>query len=130
MELNKISPWAWQDNFGYSQAIEVKQSEGTLYCSGQTAMTADGQPFNGTMEEQIALSLDNLKTVIEKAGYEIKNLVRLNIYTTSIPETFAAWGTLAGWLQKHGSVPTSTLLEVKALAFPELKIEFEATVIK
>ena len=32
-----INPWKWQDNLGYSQAIEVRHSEGTLYCSGQTS---------------------------------------------------------------------------------------------
>lgn len=130
MNINLINPWKWQDNFGYAQAIEVKQNEGTLYCAGQTAMSAEGQPLDGTMEEQIVKTLANLEEVISKAGYEAKNIVRLNIYSTSINETFAAWGSVAGWLANYGCVPASTLVEVKALAFPQLKIEIEATVVK
>lgn len=129
MEINKHNPWAWQDNFGYAQAIEVKQQKGTLYCAGQAAMNAEGQPVNGTMQEQIALSLANLEQVINKAGYEPKHIVRLNLYTTNIGEFFGAYGTLAGWMAAHGLVPASTLLEVSALAFPELKVEIEATLV-
>lgn len=129
MEIKTINPWKWQDNFGYAQAVEVKQNERTLYCAGQTAMNADGQPVAGTMEEQLALSLANLEKVIQQAGYTPKSIVRLNLYTTSIGEFFGAYGTLAGWLAQHEAVPASTLLEIAALAFPELKVEIEATVV-
>ncbi len=129
MKTNTINPWKWQDNLGYAQAIEIKNNEGTLYCSGQAAMTADGKPAGGDMSAQITLSLQNLEEVIRKAGYLPKNIVRLNLYTTSITGFFAAYGRLASWLQGHGIVPSSTLLEVKALAFPELLVEIEATVV-
>lgn len=130
MEIRTINPWIWQNKLRYAQAIEVKQNEGTLYCAGQAAMTAEGQPSEGTMEEQIALSLANVEEVITQSGYACKNIVRLNVYTTSVAETFAAWGSVVGWLDKHGTVPSCTLVEIKALAFPQLKVEIEATVVK
>jgi len=37
MEKQVINPWQWQDKRSYVQAVEVKQAEGTLYCSGQAA---------------------------------------------------------------------------------------------
>lgn len=129
MEKNNINPWKWQDNFGYAQAVEVKHSNGTLYCSGQAAMNADGIPIEGSMREQIELATDNLEKVIEKAGYSASNIVRLNLYTTSIPAFFAEYETLVKWYKKHGCIPSSTLIEVKALAFPSLTIEIEATVV-
>jgi len=129
MEIKTINPWTWQDNFGYAQAVEVKQNERTLYCAGQAAINSKGQPVAGTMDEQIALSLTNLEQVIRQAGYEPKNIVRLNLYTTAIGEFFGAYSTLAGWLAEQDAVPSSTLLEVAALAFPELKVEIEATVV-
>ena len=88
MQKNTINPWKWQDNLGFSQAIEVKQNTGTLYCSGQAAMTAEGQPVNGSMAEQIQLSLDNLETLIIQSGYQPSNIVNLKHYTTSIPDFF------------------------------------------
>lgn len=129
MQKNPVNPWSWQDNFGYSQAVEVKESKSTLYCSGQTAMDANGTPVAGSMSEQIALSLQNLEQVVRQAGYNPANIVRLNMYTTSIADLFAAYGTVAGWMKQYGLTPSSTLLQVQALAFPELKVEIEATVV-
>lgn len=27
MEQRKVNPWTWQDNFGFSQAIEFRESQ-------------------------------------------------------------------------------------------------------
>jgi len=53
MEKRIINPWQWQDNLGYSQAIEVQSTEGTLYCSGIAAMTAEGLGWIGTHGSEI-----------------------------------------------------------------------------
>jgi 2-iminobutanoate/2-iminopropanoate deaminase len=129
MEKKIINPWKWQDNLGYSQAIEVKNNQGTLYCAGQCAVNDEGAPVEGSMQEQIQLSLNNVEQVIAAAGYSPNNIVRINLYTTSIPEFFQAYETFASWLARQGIQPSSTLLEVKALAYPALKIEIEATVV-
>jgi enamine deaminase RidA (YjgF/YER057c/UK114 family) len=130
--MNKISinPWQWQDNFGYAQAIEVKNNTGTLYCAGQAAMDANGKPVSGNMSEQIKLSLENLHQVVKQAGYDPSNIVRLNFFTTSVPAFFEAYGTAIEWMKQHHCTPSSTLLQIGALAFPELTIEIEATVVK
>lgn len=129
--MNKtiINPWKWQDAMGFAQAIEVKNHTGTLYCAGQASMDADGKPVAGTMSEQIKLSLENVATVIKQAGYRASNVVRLNFYTTSIASFFEAYGTAIEWMQQHGCKAASTLLQVEALAFPELTIEIEVTVV-
>lgn len=125
-----INPWQWQDNFGYAQAVEVKSNTGTLYCSGQAAMDANGKPIGGNMSEQIKLSLENLQKVIKHANYHPSNIVRLNFYTTSVPAFFEAYGTVVGWMKQNECTPSSTLVQVSALAFPELNIEIEATVVQ
>lgn len=130
MKKTIINPWQWQYSLGYSQAIEIKHSESTLYCAGQAAMSAEGQPTGGSMPEQIRQCCENLLQVINQAGYDAANIVRLNIYTTSIGDFFAAYGDLVGWMRQHGCVPASTLVQIQALAFPELAVELEATVIK
>jgi enamine deaminase RidA (YjgF/YER057c/UK114 family) len=130
MKTKIINPWKWQDALGFAQAVEVKHFESVLYCSGQTAMSAEGQPVDSSMADQITLSLQNLETVIAQAGYAAANISRLNIYTTSIADFFAAYGNYVQWLRKHQLTPSSTLVEVRALAFPELKVELEATVVK
>ncbi|AKD57900.1 RidA family protein [Spirosoma radiotolerans] len=130
MNLKTINPWQWQNNFGYAQAVEITQHQGTLYCAGQAAIDADGNPVGGSMTEQVQLSLQNLETVINKAGYHPAHIIRLNLYTTSIPDFFAAYGTLMAWLQAHRVTPSCTLVQVEALAYPALTIEIEATVVR
>jgi 2-iminobutanoate/2-iminopropanoate deaminase len=129
MEKKVINPWQWQDQRSYVQAVEVKQAAGTLYISGQTAINADGQSSTGDMKSQLIQTIQNLEQVISEAGYECKNIVRLNIYTTSSAELFACFDIFQDWIAKHGIQQTTTLLEVKSL-FETLKIELEATVVK
>ena len=130
MEKRIINPWTYQDNFGYVQAIEVKNQQGTLYCSGQAALNAEGQPSTGDMPSQLAQALENLETVIKESGYRCEDIVRLNIFTTSVPEILACFDVFTGWSAKHNVRQTSTLLGVTGLFIDSLKVEVEATVVK
>lgn len=130
MKQVPINPWNWQNQLGYAQAVEIPQGSHTLYCAGQAAMDANGQPVETDMAGQIRLSLDNLETVLTQAGYSLANVVRLNMFTTSTEQFFAAYGQVVGRLKAANCLPSSTLTEVKALAFPQLMIEFEATAVR
>ena len=125
-----INPWTYQDDFGYVQAIEVKNPQGTLYCAGQAALDKDGKPSSADMRSQLAQSLENLETVIAKSGYRCEDIVRLNIYTTSVPEIDSCFNLFTTWAKKNNVRQTSTLLEVKGLFIESLKVEIEATVVK
>jgi 2-iminobutanoate/2-iminopropanoate deaminase len=129
MEKRIINPWKWQDGRSYVQAVEVKNVEGTLYCSGQAAVHSDGKSSDADMKAQVTLALENLEQVINEAGYEPKNIVRLTIYTTSSEEFWACFDVFQSWIAKHEIKQAVTLLEVKSL-FETLKVEFEATVVK
>ena len=129
MEKRIINPWKWQDARNYVQAVEVKQVAGTLYCAGQAAVHADGTSSNADMKTQLLLAIQNLEQVITEAGYECKNIVRLNILTTSSAELFTCFDVLQNWIVKHGIKQATTLFEVPAL-FETLKVELEATVVK
>lgn len=129
MEKRIINPWQWQDSRSYVQAVDVQNVKGTLYVSGQTAIDADGKSSTGDMRSQLIQSLQNLEKVIVYANYECKNIICLNIYTTSTEELFTCFDIFQNWIDKHGIKQTSTLLEVKSL-FETLKVEVEATVVK
>lgn len=129
MEKNIINPWTWQDARNYVQAVEVKNAEGTLYVSGQTAISNEGISSNEDMRSQLFQAIQNLERVIEEAYYELKNIVRLNIYTTSNDELLENFDIIQNWITENQIKQTSTVLEVKSL-FETLKVEFEATVVK
>lgn len=129
MEKRIINPWQWQDQRSYVQAVEVKNVTGTLYCAGQAAVHADGQSSTDDMKTQLLLAIENLEKVISESGYECKNIVRLNVLTTSSAEFFRCFDILQAWIAKHGIKQATTLFEVKVL-FETLKVELEATVVK
>jgi 2-iminobutanoate/2-iminopropanoate deaminase len=129
LETNVTNPWEWQDKRSYVQAVEVKNPAGTLYVSGQTAINAAGISSNADMKTQLTETLANLEKVVKEAGYDSKNIVRLNVYTTSEAELFACFDIFQEWIARHGIRQTTTLLEVKSL-FETLKVEVEATVVK
>jgi enamine deaminase RidA (YjgF/YER057c/UK114 family) len=125
-----INPWTWQDQFGFVQAHEVSGGERALYCAGQTSVDADGSPVHeGDMRAQIAQALDNLETVLQEAGFELSNVVRLNFYTTDVDAFFQANDATAARLAEAGCRCASTLLGVSRLAFPQLLVEIEATAV-
>ena len=129
MEKRFINPWQWQNDRNYVQAVEVKQVEATLYCAGQAAVHADGTSSNADMRTQLGIAIQNLEKVIAEAGYDCKNIVRLNIYSTSTEELFTCFDVFQEWTVKHGIKQASTVFEVKTL-FETLNVELEATVVK
>ncbi|WP_293904727.1 MULTISPECIES: RidA family protein [unclassified Sphingobacterium] len=129
MEKQTINPWTWQEARNYAQAVEVKNVTGTLYVSGQTAIDKLGVSSIANMRSQLTDAIQNTEKVIQQAGYELENIVRLNIYTTSTAELFENFDILQNWITKNRIKQSSTVLEVKAL-FETLKVELEATVVK
>lgn len=129
MEKRVINPWKWQDERNYVQAVEVKNVESTLYCSGQAAVNSDGKSSTAAMKTQITEALDNLEQVISEAGYELKNIVRLNVFTISEEELFQNFDVFQEWISKNGIQQATTLISVKGL-FETLKVEFEAIAVK
>jgi 2-iminobutanoate/2-iminopropanoate deaminase len=130
MEKQKFDQWEWGKYSNSVQAVEIKNPEGTLYCSGQVAINAEGQPSTGDMRAQFLQIIENLEHLISVSGYETSGIVRLNIFTTSTTDFFTTCVDLyQEFITKHGIKQATTLLEVKGL-YANLSIELEATVIK
>lgn len=130
MQKTSFDPWAWGKNTNSVQAVEVKQPAGTLYCSGQVALDANGVPSNADMRSQLIQTIANLEQLVSEADYELKNIVRLNIYTTSTQEFFTTcMDVYVPFIQKNRIEQATTLIEVKGL-FATLTVELEATLVK
>ena len=129
MEKRIINPWAWQNDRNYAQAVEVKNVQSTLYVSEQTAIDDNGITSDADMRTQISKTFENLEKVILQADFELKNIVRLNVYTTDHPAFFENFDIWQSWITKNGIQQASNVIEVKTL-FETLKVEMEATVVK
>ncbi|QNL51289.1 RidA family protein [Olivibacter sp. SDN3] len=130
MQKRIINPWTWSEDRGYVQAVEVKQVESTLYCAGQAAVLSDGTSSDADMKTQMKIALQNLEKVISEAGYECKNIVRLNLFSTSTEELLSTcFDVYVNWAKKNNVQTALTAMEVNSL-YETLNIEFEATVVK
>jgi enamine deaminase RidA (YjgF/YER057c/UK114 family) len=130
LHMKPINPWQWQDAFGFSQAVEVRGAERVLYCAGQTSVDAQGNPVHaGDMAAQLNQALDNLETVLAQSGMSLRNVARLNYYTTNVPELLKALAQAAPRLESAGCKPPGTLLGIASLFHPDLWIEVEATAV-
>jgi enamine deaminase RidA (YjgF/YER057c/UK114 family) len=69
--------------------------------------------------------MDNLDTVLREVGMGLPGVVRLNYYTTDVGAFFGAMEVVAARME--GNRPSSTLLGVTRLAFPEMLVDIEAT---
>ena len=130
-QTEQVNPWTWQDSFGFSQAIDVRQGGRVLYCAGQTSVDANGAPLHaGDMAAQLTQAFDNLETVLKAAGLTLGHVVRLNYYTRDVPAFLQAAGVYGPRLQAAGVQPAGTLLGVASLFHPDILVEIEATAVE
>lgn len=128
MERRAVDPWTWQDEFDFSQAIEIRGAERVVYLAGQVSADGQGRPLHeGDMVAQFNQALDNLQHVLAETGLTLADVVRLNYYVTDVPAFLEAVPQIGPRLRAAGCKPASTLLGVATLAQPAWMIEIEAT---
>ena len=130
MQRTAINPVTWSAPMGFHQGELVSGATRTLYCSGQTAMDADGrQQHDGDMAGQLGLALANLEGVLGAADMSLADVVRLNVCTTDVDGLLQHYGVLAARLGAAGVAPATTMLGVTRLAIPGQLVELEATAV-
>lgn len=130
MDRKAVNPWTWQEPIGFQQGNLVTGAGKVLYCSGQTAVDANGAPrHTGDIAAQMAMALDNLETVLERAGMTLADIVRITTFTTDVPSFRENRAVMLDRLKDANAEFTHTLIGVNRLAFPELVIEIEAVAV-
>ncbi len=129
MHRSTINPWTWQDALGYTQGVLVREAQETLYLAGQCSVDADGAPLHaGDMAAQVNQCLDNVETVLGKAGMSLADVVRLDVYTTDTAAYFGAMSLVTDRFTAAGTVAAGGILcQVEGLAMPPLMVELVAT---
>lgn len=61
----------------YSQAV---QTEKMLFVSGQIGMDKNGKMDTASIENQTKQALENIKSILEAAGYSMENVVKATVY--------------------------------------------------
>ncbi len=128
MTRTPVNPWEWSKQYQFHQAEILEGMRRQVVCAGQAAIGPDGEVQHpNDLRAQVSVALDNLEMVLKSAGMRLANIVRLTIYTTDVDGMLQNWDALAGRLAAAKVAPPQTLIGVARLAFPELRVELEAT---
>jgi 2-iminobutanoate/2-iminopropanoate deaminase len=96
-----------------------------VFIAGMTASDgAGGMLGDGSMYSQARETFTKIKHLIEAAGGAMNDIVRVDIYVTDITQREGVWKARREFFT--GDFPTSTLVEVRALATPQLLVEVNA----
>ena len=96
-----------------------------FFVSGMTAN--DGQDKvagDASMYGQAMTTFGKIKGMVEAAGAQMNDIIQLNIYVTDIGLRKEVWRAREHFFS--GDFPCSTLVEVSALATPDLLVEINA----
>lgn len=95
-----------------------------IFVSGQAALDLDGNIVGqDDFDAQAVQAFENLQAVLKAGGSGMDKLIKVNIYVTDM----ANFEKVVAIRERYFSPPwpADTLVEVSALALPELMIEIE-----
>ncbi len=96
-----------------------------VYISGMTAHDLQGNVVGDrSMYDQSIRTFEKIRHLIEAAGGKMNDIIKVNIFVTDITQREEVWRARAEFFT--GEFPASALVEVSALATPELLVEIEA----
>ena len=105
----------------YSQAIIYKDM---IYLSGQGAVDpSTNQLMTGTIENEAALALENIKIIMESAGSSLDKVLQVSVYLTDIRDYARFNEVYRNYF--NDPLPARTCVEVRKLPFG-LRIEIDA----
>lgn len=106
----------------WSNCLVVGQ---VAYIAGLTARAPDGSAQGGLDDYGQAKAIfTKIKALVEAAGGQMGDVVKINVYVTDIRRREQVWKARQEFFT--GNFPVSTLVEVSKLADPAITVEIEA----
>ena len=107
--------------------VRAIRSDPMVFVSGTTSLDSKGRVQGKDAAEQTVITMRKIEGALKSGGATLKDLVRLTIFVTDIRDMGAVTKALDKALK--GTVVSSTLVAVSALAVPGLLVEIESTAV-
>jgi enamine deaminase RidA (YjgF/YER057c/UK114 family) len=109
----------------YSNCVRVSAGP-LLFVAGQVGMDQNGTiPKDAAAQAELALK--NIETILAAEGATLADVVKVTVYVTDMKFLDEITPARLKAFPKEG--PASVIVQVAALAFPELKVEIEAVAV-
>jgi len=95
-----------------------------VFIAGMTCRSGDEVVGGNSMYEQARAIFTKIRHLMEAAGGQMDDIVKVVIYVMDMKRREEVWEARREFFS--GAFPVSTLVEIRALASPELLVEIEA----
>jgi reactive intermediate/imine deaminase len=120
--IERINPDGLTKPTAYHHVVKVGN---LLFIAGQVSLDTQGNLVGeNDMKAQVRQVLENLKTALQSQKADFSNVVKINIFTTSVDGFREAADVREAYFRGHP--PASTLVQIERLARPEFLVEIEA----
>ncbi len=102
-------------------------AQGWLFVSGQVPRDERGEIVSGSMTTQAAVALDNMKAVLEQAGYGLEDVVRVGVWIQD-PRDFAEFNKVYARYFTPEHAPARAT--VQAMLMSDLRVEVDCIAYK
>ncbi len=94
-----------------------------LFVSGMVSRSNEGAIEGKGEYEQTRLIFTKIRHMVEAAGGSMADVVKMTIFVVNIKQNTEVWRARREFFS--GDYPASTLVEVRALATPDILVEIE-----
>lgn len=108
----------------FAKAVEAG---GWLYVSGQVPRDPDGEIVVGNISVQARVTLENLKSVLESAGYSLRDVVRVTVWLDD-PRDFAGFNKVYARYFEAEHAPARVCVQARMMS--DLKVEVDCVAYK
>ncbi|MCF2140750.1 MAG: RidA family protein [Candidatus Lokiarchaeota archaeon] len=113
----------------FSDAVKIGNA---VYISGQIPKNPKTGAWDSTIEGQTTQCLENIKKILEKAGGNVSDIVKITVFLTDIRNYAKMNSAYIDFFKKNGiekELPARSAVQVGKLMYEEWNIEIDAVAI-
>ena len=115
--------YSYRDNLQISHGVKAGN---TIYISGQLALDPEGNVVGeGDAEAQAEYIWSNIEKVVQEAGSDLEEIVKIFVFGVGTKSTKGAWDVRKRMILGKDPLPCVTSIAISGLFRPDLLLEID-----